>query len=558
MNTKHRHAAILVVLVVAFALFMGWMQATLPLENWSLDNEPALQLTEGWYWEKADGTKSPVTLPTQVPATAGEQVTITCTLPQTLPQGATLLIRSSLASLQVEVDGVSIWERAVDLPDLPGVTVGSSWSTVRLPAESGGKTLTLRSASPYEDNAGVLNPVLCGPKASLVFYLFHTYGPLLLCTLMVFVTGVVMTVLAFAFRGRSVLESELFYLGLFSILVSLWFLGESKMLQLFTGSQYLVTNLAFFALLLMPLPFVEYLERAYQPHGRRLTGVLFWAFAVNAVGSVAVQALGWASLYQTIPVLHGLILLSSVLILASLLREYFFYKNTQIKMVLFSMLVLLVSCQGELISFYVRRMMQITYIFHGGMVLFILLLGVGSVRRLLRLVDEKRQAYYFKTLAYQDLLTGCRSRTAYYEDIAAAFVPGRPGGWLAILDVNEMKVINDRFGHLAGDEALKHTAHCMEQAFPEASRYRLGGDEFALILPRTDDVAFAAMVKNFYDVVKQEALCVPYPFQVALGFSWWDPARFHTFEALFHEVDDRMYQEKKRIKQQKKTAAETG
>ncbi len=54
---------------------------------------------------------------------------------------------------------------------------------------------------------------------------------------------------------------------------------------------------------------------------------------------------------------------------------------------------------------------------------------------------------------------------------------------LAIIDIDQFKSINDEFGHLAGDEAIKFVAGKLKEAFPEAiSIGRMGGDEFGLVL----------------------------------------------------------------------------
>jgi len=104
-----------------------------------------------------------------------------------------------------------------------------------------------------------------------------------------------------------------------------------------------------------------------------------------------------------------------------------------------------------------------------------------------------------------DSLTGLMNRKTFDETflkMLAAFQrddsPGiRPGDqravpdehcnhWLAVVDIDHFKRINDRFGHLYGDEVLVLLARLMRSSFRVSDRlYRFGGEEFAILLDRT-------------------------------------------------------------------------
>jgi diguanylate cyclase (GGDEF)-like protein len=77
--------------------------------------------------------------------------------------------------------------------------------------------------------------------------------------------------------------------------------------------------------------------------------------------------------------------------------------------------------------------------------------------------------------AYTDALCGVPNRAAFLERIAEP--PGR--GVVAMIDLDGLKAINDRFGHAAGDAALQMVARCLRDRFGAGTVYRIGGDEFA-------------------------------------------------------------------------------
>jgi diguanylate cyclase (GGDEF)-like protein len=100
-----------------------------------------------------------------------------------------------------------------------------------------------------------------------------------------------------------------------------------------------------------------------------------------------------------------------------------------------------------------------------------------------RAVEVERLA----EMAITDPLTGLRNHRAFHEDIARELQrAGRTGVPLAlvILDLDDLKSVNDAQGHQAGDERLQALADAIRATGRGADvAYRVGGDEFAVILP---------------------------------------------------------------------------
>jgi diguanylate cyclase (GGDEF)-like protein len=129
----------------------------------------------------------------------------------------------------------------------------------------------------------------------------------------------------------------------------------------------------------------------------------------------------------------------------------------------------------------------------------ILLLGLYAaiVVRYGRRLDAARAAEVERLaeIAISDPLTGLRNHRAFQEDIGRELQRvGRTGipVALVIVDVDELKAVNDSHGHQAGDERLQALADAVRATGRAAdAAYRIGGDEFAVILP--DARAWGAM-----------------------------------------------------------------
>ncbi len=104
----------------------------------------------------------------------------------------------------------------------------------------------------------------------------------------------------------------------------------------------------------------------------------------------------------------------------------------------------------------------------------------------LELMAKEAQAHH---LAYHDVLTGLPNRARFNDRADQALLRARHGEAMAVLllDLDRFKNVNDRFGHLAGDELIQEVAKRLSQELKEPDAIaRLGGDEFAILLHGED------------------------------------------------------------------------
>lgn len=93
-------------------------------------------------------------------------------------------------------------------------------------------------------------------------------------------------------------------------------------------------------------------------------------------------------------------------------------------------------------------------------------------------VEHARELEY---LAFTDPLTGLGNRRALLERLDEAWRHREPIA-LLLMDMDDFKGINDRFGHAEGDQALRKTGDVLLKAAGGAAAFRLGGDEFVLLM----------------------------------------------------------------------------
>lgn len=173
---------------------------------------------------------------------------------------------------------------------------------------------------------------------------------------------------------------------------------------------------------------------------------------------------------------------------------------------------------------------------------------VAALRREIRLMRIANQE--LERVAICDTLTPLYNRrhflTALYERIARAKRYDATSAVLFI-DINRMKLINDEFGHSAGDFALVHAAQLVQAQIRATDvAARLGGDEFAVILEEVDEVQALAKTEQI-DAILRSTRCLygaaELPMSASIGWTMVLP--HDTADALIERADAHMYARKR-------------
>ena len=163
-----------------------------------------------------------------------------------------------------------------------------------------------------------------------------------------------------------------------------------------------------------------------------------------------------------------------------------------------------------------------------------------------------------RTLALTDDLTGLLNRrgfTTLAEQQMRTSIRTRNRLWLLYVDLDDLKDINDRLGHEAGDRALCEIARLLRTgSLREADLVaRLGGDEFAVLateISRTDGDTITGRVEAAVRTANQ-APRREFVLSVSVGTALFDPERPQTLDELIGAADRRMY----RAKQSRRSVA---
>lgn len=156
-------------------------------------------------------------------------------------------------------------------------------------------------------------------------------------------------------------------------------------------------------------------------------------------------------------------------------------------------------------------------------------------------------------LVTTDSLTGLPNRRSFFSRAHIEFTRAnryeRPLS-LIMIDVDHFKDVNDKYGHLVGDAALRHISEIMKICVRESDMVaRYGGEEFVIILPETDLLGSSFIAERVRTEIEASRMKVAQEIElkltVSMGIACMTPDnQYPDIDKLLQESDDAMYKSK--------------
>ena len=174
---------------------------------------------------------------------------------------------------------------------------------------------------------------------------------------------------------------------------------------------------------------------------------------------------------------------------------------------------------------------------------------IGTLSRAFSKAYAKLREYnkYINALAYRDSLTGIKNSTAYVEasqELDRQINCGRPQFGVVVVDINNLKKVNDTYGHDRGNELIVHTARIIEKIFESSAVFRIGGDEFAVFLQGKDLEEYRGRLAELDAACSEDYITAGderLPVSVARGVALYDPLVDRVYDDVFVKADQAMY-----------------
>ena len=371
-------------------------------------------------------------------------------------------------------------------------------------------------------------------------------------TITLIVVGIV-AVLASVTRKRFNQDIQtMAWLSLFAIGISLWMLCNENLLFLIVDDMRICNVIEYFSLYLTIIPTALFFANVHADKKRIWGAFLFWAGAAALLNVVIIftQLTGIEHYVNWLTYAQFMMAGEVVLIIYSLFRSFKTKKANQ-RVMAYGMIFMGIVIGLELLRYVVSKYgganhwVEISLVPLGAFV-FVISMAYGYLMEFFKSYYSRTEQKILEKMAYTDLLTNVYNRNYCEKIMDEMETEGRPG-FLVVLDLNELKYVNDNLGHQAGDELLVGFAQILQEVFPEECISRMGGDEFAVILSdKTEDVVkfhLQQLDKAIEKKNKQGSRL-----SAAYGYAYYDGQEETVIRKVYRKADKKMYACKKFMK----------
>lgn len=487
-----------------------------------------------------------VNLPIKLDVEPNTPYTMTYLLDDDFHEPQFLMIRTSLSNVKIFLEDELIYEETYG--ETLSKPFASMWHIVRLPRHIDGQTLTITFESPYPAMSGQINDIFYGSEVVHLSYLVRTYGMRFVIASTIFLIGFIVMVSSFFIAKNQ--DKGFAYAGLFAILLSQWMMAESRLLQFFTGSELLIGSLAYLVLPLFPIPLIFYLKEQVLSRFNKPLTMGIYLFFLQFIVVILFYVTGFMDFFESVvisQVLLGITIVIAALFLIKEVKD----SNNQNALNFLKIFIFLVILAGlEIVNFALGNFDQTSIYLSIGLAILSLGLLYNYGKYLILRVKLSHENEVYEKLAFMDYITQGQNRLAFERDLENIFLDREKREHLRLImfDLDNLKKINDAFGHVEGDQAIKKAFEMMSEVFQDhGTCYRIGGDEFACLYLNKNKSLFEEKKRELQILLDAFEEATPYHFGLSLGSSVFNRESMSVTE-LLHEADTDMYEYKKMYK----------
>lgn len=262
----------------------------------------------GWVLVREDGTRKDLEkLPYNTSSRPEEKIIIQNTIPKEY-WGKTMTFLSADKTLRITVDGEEIYTFGLNDERLFGRTPGSVMVFADIPKDCEAGEIQIEMQSPYSNYATYITEISVAGRDVAILHFIKQKAFDIALTMIILIVAVVFLILAIIQKMSLKKIGGVGYLGVYLLLMSIYYLIETKVPEVFYGNQTLYSNLIFIIMMTTPL-FLEAYCYESMPGISKAVLVAMLASVVNIIIQLVLQIGGHVDFMEMSFVSHGIIIL---------------------------------------------------------------------------------------------------------------------------------------------------------------------------------------------------------------------------------------------------------
>ena len=474
-----------------------------------------------------------------------------------LSQDTTLFFFYKSSNITVKIGDRLIYDTLKPTGAFFGETPGASYASLPIYREDSGSTITLIIDNPYGDGSGKITHLYLGRSEDILLNRIRDKAPGFAISFLIASLGIAFILFYLPLRKKHIIGSEMLYLGLFALIVGTFMLTDNRMLQLILRNGHIYHTIAELSMTLITIPLFLYLGKMYPEYSVKMVQGACLLSAIDFAVCFGLNLSGTLDYHESLRLTHITYGILIGIVIYAMIKGFYQNRRQHLRQNLYHNIGILCLSFGTLLDvllLWFGNAPETSFFTRIGVLLFLLMEAVQVTIRLMANYQEGVRTQLLSRLAYHDGLTDLLNRTSYMEELKKLDESHNFHVLLALYDVNNLKYMNDTYGHQKGDEMIRRVADVLrEHLGPLGKCYRIGGDEFVFLSTVPDpEKEFLKCQKEFE--ASLGTLKLPdgteRPITVAMGYSILSHNMSRSMEDVVQEADTKMYEAKRKMKEE--------
>lgn len=531
-------------LTVAFIVFFCFLGITGAMSGSNDYNKTAFD--DGWTMSigYADGTIQGF----------HDDVVFTTQITEEEAAGRSLCFLSKNVVFDVLIDGQIIYSFHPDSPAIFGKFYGTYPHQIELGTVREMSELAI-VASTINGSDGSFTDISLQSGTSFLTDIFRVSMFPYCISIVIAILGLALVVGGLTLLKTASAGKEIAAMGLFALDSGIWTACSSGVVGMILGTPVTMHFVNYISLIILPGIAVVFVYLLTGKRYQLFSNTMIIVTLLTLIFDVVMTATGLSTYHDLLPTTHvecvAVVFYSFFCVFKAIKRKQS-PLSTRIT-VTGSFLVVIIGGLIDLFRYFTGTSgLDSAYFFRIGLMTFILIMGIHEVYALMFYRKYESEAEELSKIAYTDALTGLKNRMAFTDKEDLFGMSVKSAGLVIQLDINNLKKVNDTYGHKEGDRHIKAAADIINQSFGQIGDcYRTGGDEFIVVIENLKDPSvleetekkFRRLIDEYNEKEKPRVkLEIPY------GIEEFD-LKAKDVEKALRLADGKMYIMKKQMKE---------
>lgn len=490
---KHEKSAVFdFVIVIILLIFIGFI-VFMKVDNYvyKVRDERSLEdFSKAWHTDSGEDISLEKIGSSAVKNGMGQlEIDIYHTIPAYLVGDTILNFRSKNIRFQAVIDNEVVYEFMPAEQQVLSKGIGSTFHRINISTEDAGREIELKILPVYNDKSSCITSMFLGRTwdyfGMILDQRFWEYQ----FSIIVAFVGIILIIMSSFSKLDGGHNERSRILGIFTICISAWVNSETLMPQFMFGYSTQFNEINHLLLIFMPYFFMSYIYQDLVYCKDILLKISFYITAINLVLISVLSFAGIMDSHESLFIVHIGIITTILISFYAIFYNMYYCKKNKIKYntvtIIFSIAIFIFTVLWDMASYYLNYVDRdngsaMKY----GILIGILILAIDSLRKLFEGIKKIEITNKVSEIECYDSLTGLANRNAFEikgKDIQEKIDSGIIDEFIVCkFDINNIREVNDNYGHAYGDRHIIKCAEIINQAFGKSGHtFRVDGDEFA-------------------------------------------------------------------------------